>query len=87
MKGYLDRIEDDKFAVILVEQINQEFIIAKSELPAGSTEKTYFDLTIEKEKITSIKRNEQTTVNKQKNVDDLMSKIRSKSNGSKFKKK
>jgi len=86
MKGYLDRIEDLQFAVILVEEINKEFIFQKDELPEGTTVKSYFDLTIENDKITSIKLNEETTNAEQQKVDDMMSKLRSKSRGSKFKK-
>ncbi|WP_456278975.1 DUF3006 family protein [Bacillus sp. AK128] len=86
LKGYLDRIEDDQFAVILVEEIQKEFIIPSTELPEGSKVKSYFDLIIENEKITSIKLNEQMTTTEQQQVDDLMSKLRSKSKGSKFKK-
>lgn len=86
MKGYLDRIEDNKFAVILVESINKEFIIPKAELPEGSTEKSYFDLTIEKDKIKSLKLNEQSSVTEQQKTDDLLSKLRSKSKESKFRK-
>ncbi|MFZ3590943.1 DUF3006 family protein [Bacillus sp. DJP31] len=87
MKGYLDRIEDNQFAVILVEEIKKEFIIPKAELPEGSVEKSYFDLIIENDLIKSMKLNEQTTSSEQQNVANLMSKLRSKSKGSKFKRK
>jgi hypothetical protein len=85
MKGYLDRIEENKFAVILVEEIKKEFIITVAELPVGSAAKSYFDLTIENNQITSMKLNEQATMTEQQKVDDLLSKLRSKSKGSKFK--
>jgi hypothetical protein len=85
MKGYLDRIEDNKFAVILVEEINKEFILPVAELPFGSAVKSYFDLTIENNQITSMKLNEQATMTEQQKVDELVSKLRSKSKGSKFK--
>jgi hypothetical protein len=84
MKGYLDRIEENKFAVILVEEIKKEFILPVAELPVGSSEKSYFDLTIENNQITSMKLNEQATMTEQQKVDDLLSKLRSKSKGSKF---
>ncbi|WP_174733299.1 DUF3006 domain-containing protein [Mesobacillus harenae] len=87
MKGYLDRIEDNKFAVILVEDIKKEFIIPKEELPEGSAEKSYFNLTIQNDQITFIKLDEHATGTEQNKTDKLMSKLRSKSNGSKFKKK
>ena len=86
MKGYLDRIEDNQFAVILVEEMNKEFVIPKAKLPAGSVEKAYFDLTIENNQITSIKIDNATTITEQQKVDNLMAKLRLKSKGSKFKK-
>jgi hypothetical protein len=86
MRGYFDRIEDDKFAVILVEEINKEFVLPIADLPNGSVEKSYFDLTIENDKITSMKLNDHTTITEQQKVEDLMSKLRSKSKGSKYKK-
>jgi Protein of unknown function (DUF3006) len=86
IKGYLDRIEDNQFAVILAMEIKKEFVIPVEELPEGSKEKSYFEITIENDKITSMKFDEQTTQTEQEKVDDLMSKLRSKSKGSKFKK-
>lgn len=86
IKGYLDRIEDNQFAVILVEEMKKEFILPKDELPEGSKEKSYFDITIENDTITSMKLDEQTTLSEQKKVDDMMTTLRSKSKGSKFKK-
>jgi hypothetical protein len=86
IKGYLDRIEDNQFAVILVEEIKKELIIPVGELPAGSKVKSYYEISIENEKITSMKLDEQTTQTEQEKVDDLMTKLRSKSKGSKFKK-
>jgi hypothetical protein len=86
IKGYLDRIEDNQYAVILVEEMKKEFIIPKEDLPSGSKENSYFEITIENEKITSIELDEQTTLTEQEKVDDMMKRVRSKSKGSKFKK-
>jgi hypothetical protein len=55
-------------------------------LPEGSKEKSYFEITIENDKITSMKLDEQTTQTEQEKVNDLMTTLRSKSKGSKFKK-
>ncbi|WP_077618200.1 DUF3006 domain-containing protein [Bacillus sinesaloumensis] len=87
MKGYVDRIEDNQHAVILVEEINKEFIIPINKLPADISPGAYVDLTIENETITSIKKNEDETNSQQQKVEDMMSKLRKKSSGSKFKKK
>ncbi|SDN48705.1 DUF3006 family protein [Bacillus sp. OK048] len=86
IKGYLDRIEDNKFAVILVDEIKKEFIVPTVQLPEGSKVNSYFELTIENEKITSITLDEQTTFSEQKKINEMMTKLRSKSKGSKFKK-
>nr|WP_304214384.1 DUF3006 domain-containing protein [Fredinandcohnia onubensis] len=87
MKGYLDRIEENQHAVILVEEISKEFVIPISKLPNGSKAGSYLNLTIENEIITSIMLNENETSTQQQKVDDMMSKLRKKSSGSKFKKK
>ncbi|WP_099363495.1 DUF3006 domain-containing protein [Fredinandcohnia onubensis] len=87
MKGYLDRIEENQHAVIIVDEINKEFIIPISQLPNGSTAGSYLNLIIENETITSITLNENETISQQQKVDDMMSKLRKKSSGSKFKKK
>jgi hypothetical protein len=66
--------------------MNKEFIIPKTELPDGSKVHSYFFVTIENDQITSMKLDEQTTHSEQTKVDEMMSKLRSKSGGSKFKK-
>jgi hypothetical protein len=85
MKGYLDRIEDNQLAVILVEEVNKEFVLPISELPEGSKPKIWFDLVINQGRITSININNKKTETAQEKVDDTLCKIRSKSKGSKFK--
>ncbi|MCM3668565.1 DUF3006 domain-containing protein [Mesobacillus maritimus] len=87
MKGYIDRFEDNGFAVILVEEFNEEFVVSRERLPEGSTVHSYLDVTIEKNQISSMRLDSRVTQSEQKKVDDLMSKIRSKNKGSKFKKK
>jgi hypothetical protein len=67
--------------------MKKEFIIPKEELPDGSKENSYFEITIENEKITSLELDEQTTLSEQEQVEDMIHKLRSKSKGSKFKKK
>ncbi len=67
--------------------MNKEFIIPKTELPDGSKVHSYFSVTIENNQITSMKLDEQTTHSERTKVDEMMSKLRSKSGGSKFKKK
>lgn len=87
MKGYFDRVEDRQMAVILVEEMNKEFIISVNELPEGSVAGTYFDLIIENGEIISIIPDRETTEVEKEKTDALMTKLRAKSKGSKFKRK
>lgn len=87
MKGYFDRIEDNQLAVILVEELNKEFVLPVTELPKGSNPKTWFDLVITQDKITSININHEKTESGQEKVDDMLTKLRSRSKSSKFKRK
>lgn len=83
MKGYLDRIVDNQYAVILVEKINREFVIKKEMLPKGSAVKSYFDLTIENGQITKIKVNKQATDSAKEEAENLQTILRSRSRSSK----
>lgn len=85
MRGILDRFEGDK-AVILLQDTKEEYIVNKSELPAGSKINTVFDL--EKNRTTyKIKRiNISNTEEAAQQSSDLMAKLRAKSRRSKFKK-
>ncbi|PLR79750.1 DUF3006 domain-containing protein [Bacillus canaveralius] len=85
MKGYLDRIEENQYAVILVEAVNKEFIIHKEKLPAGSSVHSWFDVTLEDGHITGLTLNEEATASSEQKVDNLTQKLRNKSR-SKFKK-
>ena len=44
MKGYLDRIEDNNKAVILIEEKNTEIVLPVHELPTGITESTWLNI-------------------------------------------
>ncbi|MCQ6276579.1 DUF3006 domain-containing protein [Bacillus sp. V3B] len=87
MKGYLDRIEENKLAVILVEDLNREFFVPIQELPEGSKPQTWFDLVIVQDNITSIHINHEATTSEQEKVSNMLAKLRSKSKASKFKRK
>ena len=84
VKGMLDRFEGNK-AVLLVEELNKEWIIERDQLPTGSKKGNWFTLEISGDKISSISMDHQLTEKKSQKVDDLMQTIRSKSTGSKFK--
>ncbi|MBU5468330.1 DUF3006 domain-containing protein [Virgibacillus sp. MSJ-26] len=85
MKGVLDRLEENK-AVILIEESKQEIVINKNQLPANSVTGTWF--TIEKQEGRyHFTIDQAKTEQKKQTSSDLMAKLRTKSGGSKFKKK
>lgn len=86
MKGYLDRIEDEKHAVILIEENNQEIIIPVIDLPEGSKEKTWLRLKEDNGSYRVIAIDEEKTIQESKRSEDLMAQLRARSKGSKFKK-
>jgi hypothetical protein len=85
MKGVLDRIEDNKFAVILVDELRKEFVIPKDQLPDGTKPNAWLDLTITDDNITSVRLNKEATSVEEEKVENMMNKLLSKSRGSKFK--
>lgn len=84
MKGILDRFEGEK-AVILIEDDHTEMIVNKSELPANSKVDTIFKLSKNNGsyQIDSIAL--AATQKASQKSSALMNQLRSKSNGSKFK--
>lgn len=86
MKGYLDRIEDNKRAVILVEELGKEYIINVARLPDGSKEGTWFDLTIEDDQIIKLVINEEMKKEMENKINNIMDELRNKNkSGSRFK--
>ncbi|MBM6615574.1 DUF3006 domain-containing protein [Desemzia sp. RIT804] len=86
MKGMLDRFEGNK-AVLLMEELNKEWIVEKSQLPEGSETGDWFTMELTDDELSDIVIDHQLTEEKKQSVDDLMKSIRSKSKGSKFKRK
>ena len=81
----VDRISEEKFAVILAEEINKEFIIpiekATIQLRAG----LWLDITLnEQNQIETMQANETLTNEKAQSVSNMMEKLR-KRKGSKYK--
>jgi len=84
MKGILDRFENDQ-AVILIEEINEEVIFPKSELPAGSDVNTYFTIEKRDDGYHIIAIDQEKTKNEAQTTSDLMKTLKAKNKGSKFK--
>lgn len=86
MKGMIDRFEDEQ-AVILSEEKNQEWIVARSELPAGCEKGTWLSFEEKEEGLSHFRINSDLTQEKKQSADDLLQSIRSRSKSSKFKRK
>ena len=76
MKGVLDRIEDNKHAVILIEELNDEWIIPAEELPQGSEVNTWFTLQKQQGRYHIIDIDHELTKQKAEKTSDLMAKLR-----------
>ncbi|SDL88306.1 DUF3006 domain-containing protein [Sediminibacillus halophilus] len=85
MKGVLDRIEDEKFAVILAEEEGKEFVTDKRLLPEGAKVHDRLEFTVHEGDIENIRIDKQKTSNRQENAEMLRDRMRSRSKGSKFK--
>lgn len=85
MRGYLDRIEDNDNAVILIEAKNTEIILPLGELPTGSTEKTWLHLEQENDTFKVISIDYETTRQKAQQATDIMEKLRKRKKPGRFK--
>lgn len=86
-EGVIDRIEDDWLAVIMVEDIGEEYVIDKKELPNGAEEGSWLRLKINESEIVYMELNEELTKNRKKKMKSLREKLKNKSKESKFKRK
>lgn len=86
VRGVLDRIEDDKYAVILAEEIGKEFLLDKNLMPKNIKSGERLILNIENEKILNVRSNKKETKISSNSVDAKINKIKAKKNYSKFKK-
>lgn len=87
MKGFLDRIEDNQLAVILMEEINKEIIIPVEELPEGSKENTWLHMEKSNGSYQAVAIDKEKTTKEAQKSKDLLARLRARSKESKFKKK
>ncbi|GKV67282.1 MULTISPECIES: DUF3006 domain-containing protein [unclassified Sporosarcina] len=83
--GYIDRMEDGRFAVLLVEDTGEEFIADVTALPEGAKEGVYVTITLVDDKITELVINRQETEVMEKKIEEQLKKVKSRSKGSRFK--
>ncbi|SDN22669.1 DUF3006 family protein [Alkalicoccus daliensis] len=59
---YLDRIEDNQYAVLIVDELNREYIMPVDQLPENAEEGTRGNVQIEDDKAVSFVEDKQATV-------------------------
>lgn len=84
MKGILDRIEDGRHAVILVEEEGIELILPANRLPAGSQINSWFTIDAENGQL-MIALDKELSLAKSEQAEELMTRLRTKKKGSRFK--
>lgn len=87
LKGVLDRIEDQKFAVILIEEIKEQFVVPVHKLPEGSVEGTWFNIDKRDNEFHIIEIDEEATHKEAEKSKDLLAQLRARSSGSQYKRK
>lgn len=86
LKGVLDRIEEET-AVILLEEIGEEFTVPAEELPETSEEGTYFTVEKCEEGYRIVEIDEEETKEAKDTSEDLLAQLRAKSKGSNYRRK
>lgn len=84
MKGILDRIEDGRHAVILLEEEGIELVLPADRLPEGSQVNSWFTIDEENGQLAVIL-DEKTSLAKEEQAEELMARLRTKKKGSRFK--
>lgn len=84
MKGILDRIEDGRHAVILVEEEGIELILPANCLPEGSQINSWFTIDTENGQL-MMALDEELSLAKSEQAEELMARLRTKKKGSRFK--
>ncbi|RKD71390.1 Protein of unknown function (DUF3006) [Sinobaca qinghaiensis] len=87
VRGILDRIEDDKYAVILVEELGKEYVIDKDQLPPDLSIGDWSIVSLKNEKIIQLFKDKKKTSDAKNVTKQKLEKVKSKSTNSKFKKR
>ncbi|WP_301107371.1 DUF3006 domain-containing protein [Sporosarcina sp.] len=83
--GYIDRIEEERFAVLLVKDTGEEFITDVTALPESAREGVYLTITLTDGEITQLVIDRQETEVMEQKIEEQLKKIKSRSKGSRFK--
>lgn len=83
--GYIDRIEEGRYAVLLVEALAKEIIVDVSELPEGAKEGTYLKVTLIDGDVQRMTINQKETDKMEQEIKEKLQRIQSRSRKSRFK--
>ena len=87
MKGVLERIEDSRIAVILIEEEGREIHLPVTELPEGSKVSTWFDVEMTEGEVTFLRIDPVVTEEKNRAAQEMLQRIKSKKYKSKFRRR
>lgn len=76
--AYLDRFTDNQLAIILIDELQQEFQIPIPSLPSGCTPGDWLTVEIQAGKITSIQLDSLKTEQKKSEIQNRMQRLRAK---------
>lgn len=85
--GYVDRIEEGRLAVLLVDSLGKEFVVDVSRLPEGASEGTYLTLSLIDGEIGNMSVDEEKTSQMKQEIADKLQRIKLKSSRSRFKRR
>lgn len=83
--GYIDRIEEERFAVVLVDSLGKEFTVDVSRLPEGVMAGSYVRLTLADGEIGKMMVDEKKTASMEQEIADKLQRLKSRSPRSRFK--
>ncbi|MDV2581992.1 DUF3006 domain-containing protein [Alkalibacillus haloalkaliphilus] len=86
VQGVLDEIVDGQTAVILIETTKQTFHLPISQLPEGSQEGIWYDISVESDQVLKLTINKEKTKEQEEAISNRLNRLRKNSKGSKFKK-
>nr|TXF87500.1 DUF3006 domain-containing protein [Alkalicoccus halolimnae] len=85
-QGFIDRIEDNKFAVIIIESLKEEYIVEASDLPDGVQSGSHLHVNISNGRITSMIYDKTKTNAVENRISDKMAELREKKKKSRYEK-
>ncbi|WP_062051861.1 DUF3006 domain-containing protein [Bacillus sp. JCM 19034] len=87
VRAVIDRIVNDRIAVLVAEEVNKEYSVPKEQLPEGANEGTWLSLVVEQDQVMEMAIDKNMTETMEERVKNQLSRLQQKSRGSRFKRK